>query len=62
MKKAFLILFLIVGTQIMKAHPGVEHHAHDSLIGEWAWLIIPFVALLFLGFKLTSRGAQKSGK
>jgi len=49
MKKALLILFLTIGTQIMQAHPSVEHHAHDSLIGEWAWLIIPAIALIAFG-------------
>lgn len=49
MKKAFLILFLTMGTQLMQAHPGLEHHAHDSLIGEWAWLIIPVIALIAFG-------------
>ena len=60
MKKAFLILFLTIGTQIMQAHPGVEYHAHDSLIGEWAWLMVPLVALIVLGWNLTPRGAKKS--
>jgi hypothetical protein len=60
MKKAFLILFLTVGTQIMQAHPGVAHHAHESLIGEWAWLMVPLVALIVLGRNLTPRGAKKS--
>jgi len=49
MKKAFLILFLTIGTQLMQAHPGVEHHAHDSLIGQWAWLIITVIALTAYG-------------
>lgn len=49
MKKAFLILFLTIGTQLMQAHPGVEHHAHDSLIGELAWLIVPGIALIIYG-------------
>ena len=60
MKKAFSILFLTIGTQIMQAHPGVEHHAHDFLIGEWAWLMVPLVALIVLGWNLTPRGAKKS--
>ena len=60
MKKAFLILFLTLGTQIIQAHPGVEHHAHDSLFGEWAWLMVPLVALIVLGWNLTPRGAKKS--
>jgi hypothetical protein len=60
MKKAFLILFLTIGTQIMQAHPDVEHHTHDSLIGEWAWLMVPLVGLIVLGWNLTVKGAKKS--
>ena len=55
MKKALLILFLTIGTQIMQAHPGVEHHAHDSLIAEWAWLIIPGIALIAFGRNCVKR-------
>ncbi len=49
MKKALLISFLTLGTQVMQAHPGLEHHVHDSLIGEWAWLLIPVIALIAFG-------------
>jgi len=48
-KNAVLILFLTMGTQLMQAHPGLEHHAHDSLIGEWAWLIVLGIALIAFG-------------
>lgn len=55
MKKALLILFLTIGTQILQAHPGAQHHAHDSLIGEWAWLIIPAIALIVFGRQIVKR-------
>jgi len=55
MKKVFAILFLVFGTQLMDAHPGITGHSHESVISEWAWLLIPIVAISMLGIYLTKK-------
>lgn len=59
MKKVFSIFFLMMGSQILLAHPGVEHHSHDSLIGEWAWLILPLIAMVGIVWKFSQTRAKK---
>ncbi|QXP78517.1 MULTISPECIES: hypothetical protein [Winogradskyella] len=58
MKKVFSILLFVISSQILLAHPGVEHHSHDSFMGEWAWLVIPAIALVALVWKFNSNKSQ----
>ncbi|WP_299529535.1 hypothetical protein [Ulvibacterium sp.] len=49
MKKAFSILVLALSAQIINAHPSVENHSHDSILGQLAWIILPLIAIIALG-------------
>jgi ABC-type dipeptide/oligopeptide/nickel transport system permease component len=60
MKKVSFILFLAMGTQIMNAHPSVASHSHDSIISEWAWLIIPILALGIFGAYYAKKNGKKA--
>ncbi len=62
MKKVSLIFFLMMGSQILLAHPGVEHHSHDSFVGEWAWLILPLVAMIAIALKFSQSRSRNSRK
>jgi len=59
MKKIFSISFLALSSQILLAHPG-EHHTHTTFMAEWAWLIVPAVAVIFLVFKYAQKQVKKS--
>ena len=50
MKKALLILIPVITSQVLHAHPGLDSHTHDSLVGEWGWLLIPIGILLAIGW------------
>ena len=58
MKKVFSMLFLAIGTQIINAHPSVANHSHDSIIAEWAWLIIPILTIGVFGFYYTKKSKK----
>ena len=62
MKKVFSILLFVISSQILLAHPGVEHHSHDSFMGEWAWLVIPAIALVALVWKFSTKNQSKKSK
>jgi|GEM_PF-3421235 len=50
MKRTFSLFFLAMVAQCLHAHPALEHHVHDSAYGEWAWLIIPSIAIIALAW------------
>lgn len=60
MKKVFSLFLFVIGSQMLLAHPGVEHHSHESFIGEWAWLILPLVAMVVIIRKFNQTKAKKS--
>ncbi|MEP5255025.1 hypothetical protein [Winogradskyella rapida] len=64
MKKSLSILTLAISSQILLAHPGSDHHSHSSFIGEWAWLLIPAIALVGLVWKFSANktASEKSKK
>lgn len=49
MKNAFSILVLVLSTQLINAHPGIENHSHDSVLGELAWILLPLITIVALG-------------
>lgn len=59
MKKAFSILVLVLSTQIINAHPSIENHSHDSLLGELAWIILPLITIVALGSFYYRRQGKK---
>ncbi|WP_179352095.1 hypothetical protein [Winogradskyella vidalii] len=62
MKKSFSILLFVISSQILLAHPGADH-THDTFMGEWAWLLVPAVALVaFLIWKFNSKSESKKSE
>jgi len=62
MKKALSIFILAITSQVIFAHPGSEHHHHESFIGEWAWLLIPAIAIVGLIWKFGNKKMKKIEK
>ena len=48
MKKVISLLVLVLSIQTMNAHVITSQHTHDSLVGEWAWILIPCIILSVL--------------
>ena len=61
MKKSLLILAITFGTQVVNAHPGGTH-AHESLLHEWAWILLPAIAAFGLIWKFSKKGYSSSKK
>ncbi len=59
MKKAFSIFVMVLSAQFINAHPGIEHHSHDSALGELAWLVLPLIAIVALGSFYYRREGKK---
>ena len=51
MKKVLSIFFLVIGSQLVNAHPGAGQHSKKLFIDEWVWLIILMVALIAIVLK-----------
>ena len=62
MKKVIILLTLVFGIQSANAHITSVEHAHESLLHEWAWLLIPAIAAVALIWKFGKKKAirQKS--
>jgi hypothetical protein len=54
MKKLLIISFFAVATHVLYAHPGLDPHAHDSIVGEWGWLAVALL-VLFAGLRFFNR-------
>ena len=52
MKKVISLLILLLSIQTINAHATATQHSHDSIIDEWAWILIPCIALFILTWKL----------
>jgi len=59
MKKAFSISLFVLGSQILRAHPGLASHTHESAFGEWAWLMIPCILIAGVGWYYFKRQSEK---
>jgi len=57
MKNTLLIFMLAVVTNGLHAHPGLHHHAHDSFIGEWGWVLLLSLFVLAILWRST-RGSK----
>lgn len=55
MKKVLSILILVLSIQSINAHVSSSHHTHDSILGEWAWILLPCIALCVLAWKLRGK-------
>ena len=59
MKKVISLLVLLLSIQTINAHATVTQHAHDSIIDQWAWILIPCIALCVLTWKLGGKNYLK---
>lgn len=55
MKKALLILVLTISIQTINAHPNAAAHAHESLLHEWAWILLPAIVAFGLIWKFSKK-------
>jgi hypothetical protein len=62
MKKVLLILVLTISIQTMNAHPNTTSHAHETLLHEWAWILLPAIAIIGLVWKLSKESYSKRYK
>lgn len=62
MKKVISLFILLLSIQTINAHVISSQHTHDSLVGEWAWIIIPCIALGALMWKLGAKNYFKTHK
>ena len=62
MKKVISLLVLLLSIQTINAHATVTQHAHDSIIDQWAWILIPCIALCLLTWKLGGKNYLKTLK
>lgn len=62
MKKAFSILLFVISSQILLAHPGPADHSHNTFMGEWAWVLVPAIALIVLAWKFGSKARSKKSE
>jgi hypothetical protein len=62
MKKVLSLLMLLLSLQTINAHAITSHHTHDSLVGEWAWILLPCIALGLLMWKLGAKNYFKTLK
>ncbi|MCG1035208.1 hypothetical protein [Polaribacter sargassicola] len=60
MKKLLSIFFIAISSQMMNAHVQTTSHTHDSFISEWAWLLIPAIALVAIVWKMTQTKLKNS--
>ena len=62
MKKALLILVLTISIQTINAHPNTTAHAHETLLQEWSWILIPAIAAIGLIWKFSKKSYSSSKK
>ena len=62
MKKVLFLLMLLTSIQSINAHASTSHHTHDSLLGEWAWILLPCIALCALAWKIKTKHDLKNAK
>ena len=60
MKKALLILAITFGIQTMNAHPHTTGHAHESILHEWSWVLIPAIIACGLIWKFSKKSYSSS--
>ena len=60
MKKALLILVLTISIQTINAHPNAAAHAHETLLQEWSWILIPALIVIGLIYKISKRNYSSS--
>ncbi|QDO95165.1 hypothetical protein FNB79_14685 [Formosa sediminum] len=59
MKTLGVLLLTICSSQFILAHPG-GHHTHETFMGEWAWLIIPCIAIAAIVWKFSKTKSSKT--
>ncbi|WP_299781591.1 hypothetical protein [uncultured Formosa sp.] len=59
MKKLSSLFLIVLSSQIALAHPG-GHHTHDTFIGQWGWLIVPFIAIVAIIWKFSKTKTNKT--
>lgn len=62
MKKVLSLLILLLSIQTINAHVSTSEHTHESLLGEWAWILLPCIALCVLALKLRGKYDLKAIK
>lgn len=62
MKKVISLLVLLLSIQTINAHATTTQHVHDSIIDQWAWILIPCIALSVLAWKLGAKDYFKALK
>lgn len=62
MKKVLSLLILLLSLQTINAHGLSSQHTHESLLGEWAWILIPCIVLFALTWKLGAKNYFKADK
>ena len=55
MKNLFLLTVVTLFATVSHAHPGLDYHAHDSLIGEWGWLLVPALIVFVVGMVISRK-------
>lgn len=62
MKKVFPIFLFAIFSQVAQAHPSIEHHAHNSFIEQWAWLVFPLIAIVAVAWKFFNSRSKNAVK
>lgn len=62
MKKVLSLLMLLLSLHRMNAHAITSQHTHDSLIAEWAWILLPCIVLCVMTWKLGVKNYFKTDK
>ena len=57
MKNLFLLIVATLLATVSHAHPGLDHHAHDSFIGEWGWFLVPALIIFAVGMLIGRKKA-----